>query len=181
LRSYARHFPLENYFKFTMVRNPWDRAVSQIEYLRRSFPEAAALFSGRTFKENLRIYCQTRMMVRGHDLSACQTDYLIDDYGAIRIDFIGRFESLQNDFEKICEQIGILPAPVLEHAFNSERHEHYSSYYDQESAGWIRHRFARDIDNLGYQFDPPVAPLRKKKAVKIKPKRPLKGLHLVNK
>jgi Sulfotransferase family len=80
LKKYANIFDLSKFFKFAIVRNPWDRAVSQIQYLRSKTGES--VFSGRSFKENLRIYCSSRITVWGHDLGACQVDY-----GCLWIDY----------------------------------------------------------------------------------------------
>jgi len=149
LRRYERNFPLQDYFKFAFVRNPWDRAISQIEYLRS---RGAARFSSTSFKENLKIYCEARVNIQGHDLAASQTDYLRKLDGGPGMDYIGRFEALAGDFAVICEKIGLKPAPALPHVFNSQRKAHYRDYYDDESAGWIRKRFAADIEQLQYEF-----------------------------
>jgi len=151
LRQIAEHFSLDGFFKFAIARNPWDRAVSQIEYLSRI--RATSLFSKPTFKEKLRVYCQSKSTIWGHDLGACQWDYLTLAERDPAIEYIGRFESLDADFKKICGLIGIDPQPNLLHVFKSNRAKHYSVYYDEESAEWVRKRFARDIDYFGYQFE----------------------------
>jgi hypothetical protein len=151
LRYYAEHFKLSDFFKFAVVRNPWDRAISQINYLRTV--ARSALFRDKSFKEQIRAYCSTRRDVWRHDLGACQVDYLLGKSGKIEVDFIGRFESLTVDFQKACRAIGISPVPALPHVFDSKRAEHYSLHYDDESVGWIRQRFARDIEVIGYEFE----------------------------
>ena len=151
LKRYEQHFNLNEYFKFSFVRNPWERAVSQIEYLRTK--AGAAIFSKETFKERLLMYCSTRKNIAGHDLGACQLDYLMDKSGKVSLDFIGRFESLNLDFNKICIVLGINPPLQLPHIFNSNRKLHYSKYYDEESIDWIRERFAKDIDYFGYKYE----------------------------
>jgi len=155
LRRYEQHFKLDEYFKFAFVRNPWDRAISQIEYLRSK--AHAAIFAKKTIKEQIQVYCSTKSNIWGQDLGACQLDYLKDDSGKIKIDFVGRFESLGVDFIKICAMIGIDPVPNLPHIFNSNRGLHYSEYYDAESANWIGGRFSKDIHYFGYNFETPGA------------------------
>jgi hypothetical protein len=68
------------------------------------------------------------------------------------VDYIGRFETLAIDFEKICRRLKLDPVPVLPHVFNSGRVRPYRDYYDDESQDWVRKRFARDITHLGYEF-----------------------------
>jgi hypothetical protein len=151
LGDYEAQFKLNNFFKFAIVRNPWERAVSQIEFLQ---PRSARLFLGMTFKENLFIYCHSQCIVQAHDLGASQLDYLLDRSGKMRVDYLGRFESLLADFHTICSRLGLSPAPALPHSNNAKRRIHYSAYYDEESVEWIRRRFAKDINYFGYRFEP---------------------------
>ena len=151
LRRYEQHFKLDEYLKFAFVRNPWDRAVSHVEYLRTR--ARATIFDRGTFKEQLLIYCSTKKNIWGHDLGACQLDYLLDTSGKMAVDFIGRFESLETDFKQICTAIGINHPPDLPHVNNSKRNLHYSEYYDEESSDWIRKRFAKDIDFFDFKFE----------------------------
>lgn len=151
LWQYEQYFELSDHFKFAFVRNPWDRAISQINYLRSKTGEA--VFSGKTLKENIKIYCTSSRNIWWHDLGARQADYLKNNQGNLCMDFIGRFESLSTDFQKICMTMGIKPVPNLPHIFNSRQTRHYSTFYDGESAAWIGERFAEDIDLFGYHFE----------------------------
>jgi chondroitin 4-sulfotransferase 11 len=150
LRRYESHFKLDQFFKFAFVRNPWDRAISQIEYLRSNVRNSP--FLGKTIKDQLNVYCNLRKNIWAHDLGASQLDYLRDQSGSVRMDFIGRFECLENDFRVVCEMLGIKPTLKLPHILKSERKLHYSAYYDGESAAWVRIRFAKDIQYFGYVF-----------------------------
>ena len=149
LRRYGRVFPLETYFKFAFVRNPWDRAISQIEYLRS---KGVPMFQRGDLKEQIKGYCATDKGFLGHDLSACQVDYLQWPVGEFAMDFIGRFRNLLPDFATVCGRLGIDPAPPLPHVFNSRRPRPYREYYDEESRDWIAERFARDIAHFHYEF-----------------------------
>jgi len=150
LRDYAKHHELSHFFKFAFVRNPWDRAISQILFTQRC---NNAFFANRNFKENIRAYCRISRYVGRHDFGACQLDYLLNESGGMGVNYVGRFESLGADFEKACAAIGIKPAPRLSHKYDGMRHSHYSTYYDEESAEWIGKRFAKDINYFGYKFE----------------------------
>lgn len=151
LRRYGRRFLTDNFFKFAFVRNPWDRAVSQIHYLKPRM--RGELFSGRTFKEDLLVYCTTKRSVRGHDLGATQWGYIKTSNNECGVDYVGRFESLSKDFTYICQKLDALPIPILPHIFNSQRNAHYSTYYDDESVELVRARFAEDIRRFDYEFE----------------------------
>ena len=94
-------------YKFAFVRNPWDLQVSSYHHLRRERPrllEGIADFS--TF---VRRKLDPERPYQYHlDTSIeRQSDYLVDLSGRIVADFVGHYERLQEDFDLICEQIGI--------------------------------------------------------------------------
>ena len=151
LAKLAATVPLNDFFKFAVVRNPWARAVSQIEYLRAKTKKPS--FTSDDFRENVRAYCVARFASHGHDLAACQFDYLVDATGKMAMDYVGRFESLDNDFKKICHRLGLKQPPKLPHIHFSRRARPYQDYYDKKTADWIRRRFAKDIEYFGYEFD----------------------------
>ena len=69
----------------------------------------------------------------------------------IIVDFVGRFEHLQRDFEHVCEVIGIEP-PELPHLKKSQRGP-YQDYYTEETRSIIAQLFADDIQRFAYAFD----------------------------
>jgi hypothetical protein len=151
IRRYARQFALNDFFKFAMVRNPWDRIISQVSYLRDV--ANAAVFREKSLKEQIWYCCNSRKSIWGHDLGASQVDYLTGPDGTIEIDFVGRFETLVGDFQRACKMLGLAEAPALPHVSKSQRREHYSKHFDPESAKWVAARFARDIEYFGYKFE----------------------------
>ena len=141
-------------FKFAFVRNPWDLQVSSFYHIRRERPHY--LRGHETFEDLLRWKLDPERPYQYHlDTSIeLQTDYLIDLHGELIVDFIGRYERLEEDFTEACGRIGI-PRPDLAHKRRaSDRGRDYRNYYGDETAELVAHHFKRDIDLLGYVFDP---------------------------
>ena len=70
--------------------------------------------------------------------------------GKVRLDFIGRFERLEEDFKKLCGKIGLnVSLPHL----NQSQHRDYRSYYTPELRDRVGEFFKRDVELFGYTFD----------------------------
>ncbi len=144
----------DSLFKFAFVRNPWDLQVSSFHHIRRERPHY--LGGHETFEGFLRWKLDPERPYQYHvDTSIeLQSDYLIDLRGAVVVDFIGRYERLQEDFENACSRIGV-SIPALPHDRRAtERKKDFRGYYDSETAELVARYFARDIELLGYRFDP---------------------------
>jgi Sulfotransferase family len=148
-------------FKFAFVRNPWDRLVSwwsMIKGNREAYEngtpannfQSFVLSRSTTFEEFLD--CDQEIIdVDGPKwIYRNQIDYLTDTSDRLIVDFVGRFESIQQDFETVMETT-LGQSYTLPH-FNRSTHHHYSKYYDFAMAKKVEARFARDIAAFGYTF-----------------------------
>jgi hypothetical protein len=122
-----------NYFKFAFVRNPWDLQVSRFHYHFKDYPE-------KSFKE---------CFMDGDAVPTVQSDWLTIN-GEYCINFIGKYENLQQDFNVICDKIKI-PKQKLPRK-NASKHKHYTEYYDEETKQIVAEKYAKDIKYFGYKF-----------------------------
>jgi hypothetical protein len=76
--------------------------------------------------------------------------FLVDESGEVVVDYVGRFENLQNDFDVVCDKIG-MDTPSLPRALETQ-HEHYTEYYDSETREHVGLRYKEDIEYFGYEF-----------------------------
>lgn len=140
-------------FKFVFVRNPWDLQVSSFHHIRREKPHV--LGNVTTFPDFLRLkFDDERPYDYMLDISReLQSDYIIDLHGNIIVDYIGHYESLQDDFHTVCDRIDI-PRIDLPHRRRAVDRDDYRRYYDDASAELVERHYAADIERLGYRFDP---------------------------
>jgi hypothetical protein len=140
-------------FKFTFVRNPWDLQVSSWHHLRRVPTAPTDEFD--TFEDFLRHkFDRNRPFQYFFEASRqLQSHYILDHEGNIIVDFVGRFERLQEDFQEAC-RLGGIPQIRLPHKRHSkERRKDYRIYYDDTTAEIVATHYAQDIHLFGYSFD----------------------------
>ena len=66
------------------------------------------------------------------------------------LDFIGKFENLQEDFTQICDKLEIKDS-MLPHKFKTD-HKPYWEYYDDETREMVEKHYEVDINYFNYKF-----------------------------
>jgi hypothetical protein len=131
-----------DYFKFAFVRNPFDRFVSTCFFLNRADPNfsstAIAFMKDRIKRERF----QQRVLVRPQYMQLC------NPLKEIALNFVGRYEDLQQSYDTICETIGI-PSTELGRK-NTSSHNEFSDYYDEELRELVAAFYADDLRIFDY-------------------------------
>lgn len=130
-----------DYQTFTVVRNPWDRVVSDFFYCKKEkyVPENSS------FRDEV-IYNKDN---KDRWKSPCY-DWLTLN-GKLAVDNILRFENLKSDFEKMCHKLD-LPNDINLPHLNKTHHRHYTEYYDDELRDIVAKKYKNDIKHFGYEF-----------------------------
>ncbi len=142
-----------SYFKFSFVRNPWDRAVSLYHYFLRYDPGNPLHPGPMSFPEWLKAYfasAEPPVPPKKTALFRPQFEWISDERGESLVDYVGRFERIAEDFATVQRRIGVEPKE-LPHLTSSGRGD-YRSYYDDRSAGIVERFFGGDIERWGYTF-----------------------------
>ena len=148
-------------YKFSFVRNPWERIVSEYRY--RNY------FHHRSFRDFLLNRLPARSWDDKYRHIMPQYDLLHDKQGQLLVDFVGRFETLQSDFDQVCMQLGIKDSE-LPHRNKSNKKsrnlkrslrnwlymngenskDSYLEFYDSETIEIVGNLYRKDIDAFAY-------------------------------
>ena len=141
----------ENYFKFAFVRNTWDMVISDLLWNNLIERNVDHIYSQdvKNLFENQKKY---RRGITWRE-SREQHSFLSDKQGNLLVDYVGRFENIQENFNEICDQIGI-PKEQLP-MLNAQKHKHYSRYYTADAIEMVRQLWATDIEKFGFAFSAP--------------------------
>lgn len=151
----------DEYWKFAFVRNTYDCLVAaykhhmQVSYFSHLPDMESKISTAKNFTFH-------------HYVTNCWgADYTQWDYitykGKLNLDFIGRFENLQEDFNKVLDHIG-LPRKQLQRLHTSENREymlpetaaianqHYSLWYTDELLDFVNKKAKQEIEYFDFKF-----------------------------
>lgn len=153
----------EEYFKFTFIRNPWERTLSLLKYSTANKPHDNIYpvqldVLGRIKTNNLfNLFSNIEYDPRFFHANQFE-DYEPFDQAYYRnifgdeMNFVGKFENLQKDFEVVCEHLKI-PSKKLPHVEKSIIDcSQYQRYYDDEQRDLVYSKFKNDIEKYNYEF-----------------------------
>lgn len=133
----------ESMYSFAFVRNPWDWELSHYKYILQHprHPNHHEVRQLGSFRQYVRWRCDGRLR--------SQRSFLTYQ-GKQIVDFVGRFETLDEDFQSVARQLEI--SSKLKR-LNQTRSTVYQRHYDQQTAALIRDAYQEDIQAFGYRFD----------------------------
>lgn len=149
-----KELPVEiynNFYKFAFVRNPWDWQVSYYHFILKEETHIRhqLVKSMKGFEEYLEWVIKTKNpFPKG--ATKLQKEIITDANGKLIVDFIGRYENLEQDFQRICQTLNIKASlPYL----NGSVHRDYRLYYTESTKKLVEEYFQEDIKLFGYTFD----------------------------
>ena len=148
----------QNYFKFSFVRNPWDRLVSWYLHINKHHKNTGdnpffdyLMSIGGTFEDFILYGDKTISTPWGErNLFTNQLDQLSLE-NQLLVDFVGKFESLESDWKLILDRVGYTGQAELPHV-NAIPRKHYRDLYTEKSRAIVEEKFQKDINQFGYHF-----------------------------
>ncbi len=134
----------EQYFKFAIVRNPWDRLVSEFEYIKTQ-P------SHSRHKKLQQLSFAAFVQYQSKRPAAHQVNALKLKNGQLGCDFVGKLETLQQSLTVVSGKTG-LDFSSLPHINRVDRRD-YRTYYTDELAQQVEDLWQADVEAFKYTFE----------------------------
>jgi hypothetical protein len=134
------------YYKFCVVRNPFDKVVSSFWF--NLPPPVRELLKNAEFSAVRKTFIE---WIKLASLPIDRSIYTIGEEAAL--DYFVRFETLQADLEGVCRRLAIPWEPKRLGRYKSEyrtRNEHFSEYYSPDAAALVCKEFSWELEFLGY-------------------------------
>jgi len=130
---------LDSYFKFGVIRNPWDRMVSWFHHCK----------SRHGFNGSFEDFIIGEKFLNHNSFS--RNKFLVE--GENKMDFIIKLENIEEDFEIVTKKFGIKNYNMTRERHGSNRiGNSYEEYYNEETKNKVEETFSWDINNFGYSF-----------------------------
>ena len=133
----------KRYFKFCVVRNPYDKMVSAFHHFTKDINE-------ENYKEEFKKFC-----INKDNTTTCIYN-CIKKNGSPICNFFIRYENLKEDIKKVCEILGIRDydlndLPNYKSEYRKEK-RHYREYYDEETQKIVYLKHKEEFDYFKYEF-----------------------------
>lgn len=138
--SFHTHLRMNNFYTFSFIRNPYARVYSMSK---------TAYFKKQNFKQMLIEESEKLKAMFG-----TQYEFLKDEEGNIKLDYVGKLENLEEDYNNIRKTVSKLPPFDSKYKINTNlATDDYKQFYNQETKDLVYELFKEDFQNLGYEKD----------------------------
>lgn len=150
-----------NFYKFSVVRNPWDRLVSAYFYLK----QGGIGFFDKEFADKFLNDCDEfnefvlKLESDPHFLGKIlswvhfcpQVSFLQDETGRIAVDRVVKLEYISSDISLLCKDLNLPDKQMVKD--NQSKRGSYQDYYTEKTKSIVAKIYKEDIQQLGYNFE----------------------------
>jgi len=142
----------ESYYKFAIVRNSWERSLSDYVWMLKSTGVSGS------FKEYLNRAGKFKQYLSDNTAPGNRADHLMPQVEFTHrgqkpiLDKIIRFENLNEGFQNVCEQIGINSAVLPHKKKGVISLKHYSYFYNKELKSLVSNIYHDDIQAFNFAY-----------------------------
>ena len=157
-----------NYYKFTFVRNPWDRLVSAFHFLVKGGLDSNET-NVKIWADQLKIYGINdfeNFVLSMTDADFCKTFlsyrhfrpqhlWLIDEHGELAVDFICKIENFDAGMENLKNILGLHTNYTANNHIkrNVTNHDNYKNLYSAKMKKIVEEFYKKDIELFNYDFE----------------------------
>jgi len=143
VKNYIGNECWEKYYSFAFVRNPFDWLVSWYFYVRQSKGRHAE------YQAANEIDFKDFVLDKINHKCPTQWDFVSCD-GELIVDYVGKLESLQSDFDEVCNHLGLANEKVG--FLNNSKRGDFLNYYDEALIKSVEEYFKDDFLKFGYNM-----------------------------
>ncbi len=162
----------KEYFKFAVVRNPWDYIVSRFLWEKKYGPRwtwkvhldrelilrnilkpwkiVKDIYAG--YKLNIKEIEDFKIFVKYIPEAYKNIRFYFDSNGNFILDDYIKFENFNNDYKRICNNIGLEYKKLPYVNKTKGKRISYKDFYDIEAKDIVHKEFQKEIDFFGYNF-----------------------------
>jgi chondroitin 4-sulfotransferase 11 len=134
------------YFKFSFVRNPWSRAASEYRWYVNRTKQNPMSFKEWVLSLDKMLKKQPRVESVFIQHNVPQHTFLYKN-GRLLVDFVGRFEDIQKDCDRVCKRINMSEVDMQQRPLKP-----YQEQYDAATKDIIATIYSKDIKFFKYEF-----------------------------
>lgn len=162
VRTYKRVFgpvAFSKYYKFTFVRNPYSRLLSAYRFLKKGgFCEKDRLWAEQnlagfsTFSDFVHDWL-TEETILEYNHFIPQFMFVCDRSFEPEVDFIGHFETIEDDFAAICSKLGV-KRKLKKLNQGPQKEAPWHDFYTEEAFEKVYQIYRKDFELFGYSARP---------------------------
>ncbi len=149
-----KHFPKQynwkDYYKFGFVRNPFDACISSYFYWKKRIEQNDTRRHKAKYRANKIASWTLKEYI--HKYKVTQSTFFFNQSNKLLVDFIGKYENLQQDFNKVMSKINSKDQDYTLNHVNKNKHKHYTYYFDKQDIKVFSEKFAKDLELFNYKF-----------------------------
>lgn len=138
----------EAYYKFTFVRNPWARMVSDY-FWRQQLPKKRPVLPFGEFIRN----AQRIVNSGGYYDQEFGDHFIPQTHFTVDADDVFKFEAFEGGLRAVAARLGLDTGPIPPKP--GKPHDRYWTYYDEQSRSVIFDIYRDEIEQFAYTFGEP--------------------------
>lgn len=135
---------IERFFSFSFVRHPYDRIISEFFYKKE-------LTRSRK-KNDINKWVKNFIENNNDDHSLPQHEFIFDENENVLVDFLGKYENLNKDFNELLNKLGYNNNKLPNKKISKLRKKrNFNEYLSNESKELIYEKYKKDFDIFNYK------------------------------